>query len=62
MTQSTELPDASGDEQSRPVTDQREAAVSPREGVEGAFLDSLASCTASWRADSQEPFEQAVVA
>lgn len=41
MTQSTELPDAGGDEQPRPVTDQREAAVSPREGVERAFLDSL---------------------
>jgi hypothetical protein len=42
MTQSTVLPGTGDDEQFRPVTDQREAAVSAREGVERAFLDSLA--------------------
>jgi len=42
MTQSTELPGAGDDEQVRPVTDQREAAVATHAGVERAFVDSLA--------------------
>jgi hypothetical protein len=42
MTQSTAFPGAGDDEQVRAVTDQREAAVPTREGVERAFVDSLA--------------------
>ena len=42
MMQSTELPSAGDDEQVSLEPDQREMAAPTREGVERAFVDSLA--------------------